>query len=73
MYHAAGGASLYATCPLDRHLRDIHTVNQHIANSPKVTETAGRMLLGLEPDPRNSSGTGCAAQPAGGHDVGAAP
>lgn len=49
MYHAAGGASLYATSPLDRHLRDIHTVNQHIANSPKVTETAGRMLLGLEP------------------------
>jgi alkylation response protein AidB-like acyl-CoA dehydrogenase len=50
MYQVGGGTSLYATCPLDRYLRDIHTVQQHMVFSPKVYETTGRMLLGLEPD-----------------------
>jgi alkylation response protein AidB-like acyl-CoA dehydrogenase len=50
MYQLGGGSSLYATSPLDRYLRDIHTVQQHLVFSPKVYETTGRMLLGLEPD-----------------------
>lgn len=49
MYRAGGGSSLYATHPLDRHFRDIHTLNQHVVVSQKTYQTAGRMLLGLEP------------------------
>lgn len=49
MYQAAGGSSVYATNPLDRLFRDAHTVHQHITNSPKVFETAGQMLLGMDP------------------------
>jgi alkylation response protein AidB-like acyl-CoA dehydrogenase len=49
MYHVAGGSSLYARSPLDRHFRDIHTVHQHIANLPKVYEIAGQLYLGMEP------------------------
>jgi len=49
MYRVAGGSSLYATHPLDRIFRDIHTINQHNTHQPKVYETAGRMLLGMEP------------------------
>jgi alkylation response protein AidB-like acyl-CoA dehydrogenase len=51
MYQAAGGTSVYATHRLDRLFRDAHTVHQHITNSPKVYETAGGLLLGLEPIP----------------------
>jgi alkylation response protein AidB-like acyl-CoA dehydrogenase len=50
MYRAGGGASLYATNPLDRYLRDIRTLHQHIVFSPKVFEVAGRVLLGLQPN-----------------------
>jgi alkylation response protein AidB-like acyl-CoA dehydrogenase len=49
MYQAAGGSSIYATNPLDRLFRDVHTVHQHITNAPKVFEVAGQMLLGQEP------------------------
>jgi hypothetical protein len=52
MYQVAGGTALYAPHPLDRALRDIHTLRQHAMFSPKVFETAGRILLGLAPDPR---------------------
>ena len=49
MYKADGGSSLYATHPLDRHFRDIHTLNQHVVVSQKTYQSAGRMFLGLEP------------------------
>ena len=49
MYKAGGGSSLYATPPLDRHFRDIHTLNQHVVVSQKTYQSAGRMFLGLEP------------------------
>ena len=49
MYKAGGGSSLYATHPLDRHFRDIHTLNQHVIVSQKTYQSAGRMFLGLEP------------------------
>ncbi len=49
MYQTGGGSSVYATSPLDRLLRDAHTMNQHMVHSPSVFEVAGGMLLGLEP------------------------
>jgi alkylation response protein AidB-like acyl-CoA dehydrogenase len=49
MYHVGGGTSTYAASPLDRLLRDAHTMNQHLAAAPKWHETAGRVLLGLDP------------------------
>lgn len=49
MYKIGGSMSLYATSPLDRHLRDVTTMNQHNVVSMKSYETAGQMLLGLEP------------------------
>jgi len=48
MYQAAGATALYAPHPLDRALRDIHTLNQHVMYSPKTFQTAGSVLLGLE-------------------------
>jgi alkylation response protein AidB-like acyl-CoA dehydrogenase len=50
LYRTGGGSSVYATSPLDRYLRDIHTIHQHTTISPKVYEVTGRMLLGLEPN-----------------------
>jgi alkylation response protein AidB-like acyl-CoA dehydrogenase len=51
LYKAYGGAAVYASSPLDRALRDLHTINQHTMNSPKIYETAGRVLMGLDPRP----------------------
>jgi alkylation response protein AidB-like acyl-CoA dehydrogenase len=48
LYKAYGGSAVYASGPFDRHLRDVLTINQHTVNSPKVLETAGRVLLGLD-------------------------
>lgn len=49
-YIAGGGSANYRRSPLQRHLRDIHGVTQHIATAPGQFETSGRMLLGLQPD-----------------------
>jgi indole-3-acetate monooxygenase len=48
-YKAAGGTAVYAKGPLDRCLRDILTMNQHVAGSLRTFEMAGRTLFGLEP------------------------
>jgi alkylation response protein AidB-like acyl-CoA dehydrogenase len=50
MHLSGGGSAVYATCPLDRALRDIHTVTQHRRSAPIQFEIAGRMMLGLESD-----------------------
>jgi alkylation response protein AidB-like acyl-CoA dehydrogenase len=49
MHLSGGGSAVYATCPLERALRDIHTVTQHRRSAPIQFEIAGRMMLGLEP------------------------
>jgi indole-3-acetate monooxygenase len=51
VYTAAGATANYRRSPLQRALRDIHAVTQHIATAPHQYESAGRMLLGLSPLP----------------------
>lgn len=50
MFKTASGTALYASCPLDRHFRDVHTASQHFVVSTKIAEAAGRVLLGLKPN-----------------------
>lgn len=49
-YTTGGGAANFRSSPLQRQLRDIHGVSQHIGTSPSQYETSGRMLLGLPPE-----------------------
>jgi hypothetical protein len=51
MYHLGGSAAIYATSPLERCFRDIHTAAADIAAAPRVYEAAGQVYLGLEPPP----------------------
>jgi alkylation response protein AidB-like acyl-CoA dehydrogenase len=46
----AGGTAVYDTSVLGRCLRDAHIVTQHIQTAPKLNETVGRLLLGLDVD-----------------------
>src|SRR5436190_21188220 len=50
LYVGAGATSLYTSCPLERAFRDVHAITQHIGVNPRVLETTGRVLFGLEPD-----------------------
>ena len=50
LYLGAGATSLYTRCPLERAFRDVHAITLHIGVNPRVMETTGRVLLGLEPD-----------------------
>jgi indole-3-acetate monooxygenase len=49
VFKAAGGTAVYQKGPLDRCLRDVLTMNQHIVGTLRTYEMAGRLLLGLEP------------------------
>ena len=49
VYKAAGGGAVYQKGPLDRCLRDVLTMNQHVMGTLRIYEMAGRLLLGLEP------------------------
>jgi alkylation response protein AidB-like acyl-CoA dehydrogenase len=51
MYHLGGGTAIYATSALDRCFRDVNTAAADVIVSPRVYENAGRVLLGLEPEP----------------------
>jgi hypothetical protein len=42
------GLAVYQRGPLDRCLRDILTMNQHVVGTMRTYEMAGRLLLGLE-------------------------
>lgn len=48
MYGAGGATSIYASSPLQRFFRDVHTATQHTMVSPSLYETTGRLFLGLE-------------------------
>jgi indole-3-acetate monooxygenase len=49
MHAAAGTTALYVDCPLERAIRDLLTMERHIAAQPVWVEDAGRVLLGHEP------------------------
>ena len=48
-YHAAGSVSLFDASPLQRTLRDVHAVRQHMMVADRYRQDVGRVLLGLEP------------------------
>ena len=45
-YTVAGGTALYESSPLQRRLRDIHTLTQHASLQDTVFATAGALRLG---------------------------
>jgi len=47
---AAGSTANFTTCPLERCLRDVRVVPQHIMVSPQWLEASGASLLGLPRD-----------------------
>jgi indole-3-acetate monooxygenase len=49
IFKTAGGTAVYQKGPLDRCLRDVLTMNQHVIGTPRTYEIAGRLLLGMEP------------------------
>jgi alkylation response protein AidB-like acyl-CoA dehydrogenase len=49
-FTVAGGTAVYDTSVLGRCLRDAHIVTQHIQTAPKLNETIGKLLLGLDVD-----------------------
>jgi alkylation response protein AidB-like acyl-CoA dehydrogenase len=49
-YAAAGAGALYSTSPLQRRLRDIHALNQHVAFKDDVFTMAGAVLAGQPVD-----------------------
>jgi len=50
VYLTGGATSLYESCPIERAFRDVHAITQHIGVHPRLLETTGRVLFGLEPD-----------------------
>lgn len=49
-YRLGGGTSVYAASPLQRRLRDVHTLTQHFVVRPDTLTTAGAALVGIQPD-----------------------
>ena len=45
-YHLGGGSSVFASSPLQRCFRDVHTGSQHVMVSRRMLETIGRWRLG---------------------------
>jgi len=50
VYLTGGATALYTSAPFERASRDVRAMTQHIAMHPRVMETVGRVLFGLEPD-----------------------
>jgi indole-3-acetate monooxygenase len=50
VFHAAGAGAIYASNPLERRMRDIIAVSQHLQARQQHFATVGQYLLGLEPD-----------------------
>jgi alkylation response protein AidB-like acyl-CoA dehydrogenase len=49
-YRAAGGGALQVTSPLQRRLRDVDAITQHMLVRTDTLTTAGAILAGREPD-----------------------
>jgi alkylation response protein AidB-like acyl-CoA dehydrogenase len=49
-YNAAGSSAIRADSPLQRRFQDVHVITQHVLGRQAHYQTAGRFLLGLEPD-----------------------
>jgi alkylation response protein AidB-like acyl-CoA dehydrogenase len=49
LYRLAGSSAIFQSSPLERCWRDIHTAAQHMQVQDGRWETAGRVLLGLDP------------------------
>jgi alkylation response protein AidB-like acyl-CoA dehydrogenase len=49
-YGAAGSSAIFTSSPLQRCLRDVHTLTQHFFVAPPIYEMTGKVLLGVEPD-----------------------
>lgn len=48
LYTAAGASANFYSSPLEKHMRDVRVVPQHIMVSSQFTQAAGRVLLGLD-------------------------
>ena len=49
LYRLAGSSAIFQSSPLERCFRDVHTAAQHLQVQEGRWETAGRVLLGLDP------------------------
>jgi indole-3-acetate monooxygenase len=49
-YRAGGGTALYTSSPLQRRLRDIHTLTQHFGVKLDTYTLAGAVVAGQEVD-----------------------
>jgi alkylation response protein AidB-like acyl-CoA dehydrogenase len=49
LYDIVGSAAVYRACPLDRHLRDMATIGQHILAQAKLFDAAGALWFGEDP------------------------
>ena len=50
IYHASGGAAVYAKNKQERHFRDVHVLTQHIMVSPRASKLVARVLMGMDTD-----------------------
>jgi alkylation response protein AidB-like acyl-CoA dehydrogenase len=50
VYRLSGTSAIFQSSPLERCWRDLHTAAQHLQVQSGRWETAGRVLLGLEPN-----------------------
>jgi alkylation response protein AidB-like acyl-CoA dehydrogenase len=50
LYEALGTTGVYRKSPLDRQLRDVTTLSQHVLTQTKLYAVAGRTLVGLPAD-----------------------
>jgi alkylation response protein AidB-like acyl-CoA dehydrogenase len=49
LYRLAGSSAIFQSSPIERCWRDLHTAAQHLQVQDGRWETAGRILLGLDP------------------------
>jgi alkylation response protein AidB-like acyl-CoA dehydrogenase len=50
-YRMGGGTAVYESSVLQRIMRDVHTVTQHVQLSSNNYEAVGRVMMGLDPGP----------------------